>query len=62
MSQAKDDDRNSAPDEVRRKFAEALARKQGKHDEHDMGRRESTGQAHTGPAKQQRQFRRKSGG
>jgi hypothetical protein len=62
MSPAKDDDRNSAPDEVRRKFAEALARKQGKHDQHDMGRPENAGHAHTGPAKQQRQFRRKSGG
>jgi hypothetical protein len=61
MSPAKDADRTSAPDEVRRKFAEALARKQAKHDEHDMGKRENVGQAHTGPAKAQRQFRRKSG-
>lgn len=61
MSPAKDTDRNAAPDDVRRKFAEALARKQGKHDEHDMGKRENVGHTHTGPAKTQRQFRRKSG-
>lgn len=61
MSPAKDADRNAAPDDVRRKFAEALARKQGKHDEHDLGKRENGGHAHTGPAKTQRQFRRKSG-
>jgi hypothetical protein len=61
MSPAKDDDRKPAPEDVRRKFAEALARKQGKHAEHDMGRPETVGHAHTGPAKTQRQFRRKSG-
>lgn len=52
----------SAPDDVKAKFREALERKNGKHQEHDADRSESVVHAHTGPAKAQRQFRRKSGG
>lgn len=52
---------NSAPDDVRRKFREALERKQGKAEEHDEGRPSTVAQSHTGPAKVQRTFRRKSG-
>ena len=53
---------HGAPEDVKAKFREALARKNGKHEEHEAGRSESVVNAHTGPAKAQRQFRRKSGG
>jgi hypothetical protein len=56
-----DAERNPAPDEVRRKFREALERKRGKHEEHRLAGPEDTGSTHTGPAKPQRTFRRKSG-
>ncbi len=60
-SPSKDADHNSAPDDVRRKFKEALERKQGKHDEHRLDGPEAKGHSRTGPAKVQRTFRRKSG-
>ena len=54
-----------APDEVRRKFREALERKQGKRSSGtaaaDGEDRSKVHEAH-GPAHTQRQFRRKSGG
>lgn len=59
---SKDADDHSAPDDVKRKFREALKRKAGQHQEHEAQRRESVVHPHTGPAKAQRQFRRKSGG
>lgn len=56
---------DDAQDEIKRKFREALERKQGKHGDKvagdeagDAGR---VPHAH-GPAKSQRTFRRKSGG
>lgn len=55
-----------APDDVKRKFREALERKQGKgsgagaHPD-DGENRPPSAEAH-GPAHTQRQFRRKSGG
>lgn len=63
-SEAKPDD-SSATDDVKRKFREALDRKQGKHSDGASGGDGSDhakvhGGAH-GPAHQQRQFRRKSG-
>ncbi|GAB3689987.1 DUF5302 domain-containing protein [Angustibacter aerolatus] len=58
---SKDGDHAAAPDDVKAKFREALARKQGKHEEHDEGRASADVHTHTGPAKVQRQFRRKSG-
>ncbi len=61
MSASGKDDHNPAPDDVRRKFKEALERKQSKHDEHRVDGPEATAQSHTGPAKPQRTFRRKSG-
>jgi len=61
MSATSKDDHNAAPDDVRKKFKEALERKQGKHDEHRVDGPESQGHSHTGPAKVQRTFRRKSG-
>lgn len=61
MSASKDADHNPAPDDVRAKFKEALERKQGKHEEHALGGADAAGSAHTGPAKVQRTFRRKSG-
>jgi hypothetical protein len=51
-----------APDDLKAKFRDALARKNQRHEEHQAERAESVTQAHTGPAKAQRQFRRKSGG
>ncbi|KQX64546.1 DUF5302 domain-containing protein [Angustibacter sp. Root456] len=51
-----------ASDDVKAKFREALARKNGRHEEHEGDRPDSVVHAHTGPAKAQRQFRRKSGG
>lgn len=57
----KDAERSPAPEDVRRKFREALERKQGKHEEHRLAGPDDAGQAHTGPAKPQRTFRRKSG-
>jgi hypothetical protein len=57
----KDAERNPAPEDVRRKFREALERKQGKRDEHLLAGPDETGQARTGPVKPQRTFRRKSG-
>ena len=59
---SKDADQHGAPDDVKRKFREALERKAGRHEEHESGRAESVVNPHTGPAKAQRQFRRKSGG
>lgn len=50
-----------AEDDVRRKFREALARKQGHGTVGASGRNGPAGHAHTGAAKPQRQFRRKSG-
>lgn len=61
MSATSKDDHNAAPDDVRRKFKEALERKQGKHEEHLLGGPQGDAQAHTAPAKPQRTFRRKSG-
>jgi len=61
MSASSKDDHNSAPDDVRRKFKEALERKQGQHEEHHVDGPQGGGHTHTGPAKVQRQFRRKSG-
>jgi hypothetical protein len=61
MSEAKDSDHNAAPDDVRQKFKEALDRKNKRHDEHQLAGPEEHSEAHTGPAKVQRQFRRKSG-
>ena len=58
---SKDADHNPAPEDVRRKFKEALDKKQGKHDEHLLAGPEGGGHEHTGPAKVQRTFRRKSG-
>lgn len=52
---------NAAPEDLRRRFREALERKQGKAEEHDEGRPSTVAQSHTGPAKVQRTFRRKSG-
>lgn len=52
----------STPEETRRRFREALDRKQVGHHGHDAG---GSGPAaahpHTAPAKPQRTFRRKSG-
>ena len=59
---SKDADQHGAPEDVKRKFREALERKAGRHEEHEGGRPDSVVHAHTGPAKAQRQFRRKSGG
>jgi len=61
MSASAKDDHNPAPDDVRKKFKEALDRKQGKHEEHLTAGPDSGVHEHTGPAKVQRQFRRKSG-
>lgn len=61
MSASKDADHHGAPDDVRRKFKEALERKQGKRSEHAVDGPSAGGQAHTAPAKAQRTFRRKSG-
>jgi hypothetical protein len=60
MSASKESD-NPAPDDVRLKFKEALDRKNKRHDEHHLAGPEEHNDAHTGPAKVQRQFRRKSG-
>jgi hypothetical protein len=57
----KDAGSGSAPDDVRRKFREALERKQGRTQQHDDGRPETVVHPHSGPAKAQRTFRRKSG-
>jgi hypothetical protein len=58
-------ERASAPDDVKRKFREALERKKGAHDDHagapDGGETSKLHGAH-GPAHTQRTFRRKSGG
>jgi hypothetical protein len=62
MSRPSKDQGQGAPDDVKAKFREALARKNERHEEHDTDRSESVTHAHTGPAKAQRQFRRKSGG
>jgi hypothetical protein len=53
---------HAAPDDVKRKFREALERKTGKTATPEGEAREAVVHAHTGPAKTQRQFRRKSGG
>ncbi|RZS86818.1 hypothetical protein EV189_2234 [Motilibacter rhizosphaerae] len=52
-----------APEDVRKKFQEALARKNAHHGSHGTGGAPG-GQSHVGPSaggKTQRQFRRKSG-
>jgi hypothetical protein len=52
-------------DDVRRKFREALERKQGRHADGTGGadgKDRSKAQSPHGPAKSQRTFRRKSGG
>ena len=61
MSASAKDDHNSAPDDVRKKFKEALDRKNQRHEEHQVAGPEEHNDAHTGPARVQRQFRRKSG-
>jgi hypothetical protein len=60
------DGETAAPDDVKRKFREALDRKNGRHADSaaagEVGDQAKVhGGAH-GPAHQQRQFRRKSGG
>lgn len=58
-SQRPDD---AAPDDLREKFREALARKQGRGAEAgSTGRTGPAAHPHTAPAKPQRSFRRKSG-
>ena len=64
MDSAKEHD-DAGVDDVKRKFREALERKQGKRSAgasaEDGGDRSKVHEAH-GPAHTQRQFRRKSGG
>jgi hypothetical protein len=64
MDSAKGND-DAGVDDVKRKFREALERKQGKHSSgtaaEDGEDRRKVHEAH-GPAHTQRQFRRKSGG
>ena len=47
-------------DEVRRKFREALDRKAGKHSD-PLAHNPTVAHPHSGPAKPQKTFRRKSG-
>ena len=53
------------PDDIKAKFREALARKQGKRQDGSTasapGQKNAVGQTH-GPASSQKNFRRKSGG
>jgi hypothetical protein len=51
----------SPADEVRRKFQEALARKQGQHTQRQGAGPHAAGSTSSSPAKTQRTFRRKSG-
>ncbi|MFP5347294.1 MAG: DUF5302 domain-containing protein [Actinomycetes bacterium] len=50
----------TAKEEEKRKFREALDRKQGKHAD-PLAHNPTVAHPHTGPAKPQRTFRRKSG-
>lgn len=60
-SDANGEQTESAADAQRRKFREALDRKKAGHHASVPGAVNGSHEAHTGPAKQQRQFRRKSG-
>ncbi|HSF27146.1 MAG TPA: DUF5302 domain-containing protein [Actinomycetes bacterium] len=61
-SESTDPDAPNGPDELREKFREALARKQGRGGEAGSSGRTGPARApHTAPAKPQRSFRRKSG-
>lgn len=61
MSEQSKTSGQGAPDDVKAKFREALARKNGRREEHEGERSDAVVHTHTGPAKAQRQFRRKSG-
>ncbi len=61
MSTPANESENSPSEDVRRKFREALARKNGKHEEHHSAVQNSVTNPNSSPAKTKRTHRRKSG-